>query len=150
MLPGALLMLFSDKIVGICISFMSTYIDSRYSMYVGMAEKSNVINFGLRMVILFLLCFFYRRVQCEKRDKLLAASTLCYLVGAFNGSLFVRALEYVAIGNYGGLALVHRAFSGTRQSKFVANLLLYLAFMVIFIRFFFPNAEFLIDYHFFF
>ena len=86
MLPGALLMLFSDKIVGICISFMSTYIDSRYSMYVGMAEKSNVINFGLRMVILFLLCFFYRRVQCEKRDKLLAASTLCYLVGAFNGS----------------------------------------------------------------
>lgn len=92
----------------------------------------------------------YRRVQCEKRDKLLAASTLCYLVGAFNGSLFVRALEYVAIGNYGGLALVHRAFSGTRQSKFVANLLLYLAFMVIFIRFFFTNAEFLIDYHFFF
>lgn len=150
LLPGALLMLFSDKIVGICISFMSTYIDSRYSMYVGMAEKSNVINFGLRMVILFLLCFFYRRVQCEKRDKLLAASTLCYLVGAFNGSLFVRALEYVAIGNYGGLALVHRAFSGTRQSKFVANLLLYLAFMVIFIRFFFTNAEFLIDYHFFF
>lgn len=147
LLPGALLMLFSDKIVGICISFMSTYIDSRYSMYVGMAEKSNVINFGLRMVILFLLCFFYRRVQCEKRDKLLAASTLCYLVGAFNGSLFVRALEYVAIGNYGGLALVHRAFSGTRQSKFVANLLLYLAFMVIFIRFFFTNAEFLIDYH---
>ena len=40
LLPGALLMLFSDKIVGICISFMSTYIDSRYSMYVGMAEKS--------------------------------------------------------------------------------------------------------------
>lgn len=46
LLPGALLMLFSDKIVGICISFMSTYIDSRYSMYVGMAEKAMSSTLG--------------------------------------------------------------------------------------------------------
>ena len=37
-----------------------------------------------------------------------------------------------------------------KEKSVLANLLLYLAFMVIFIRFFFTNAEFLIDYHFFF
>lgn len=132
--------------IPVILRFMATHIDTRYAMYIGTIETSNVINFLLRLVIMCFFYLMYDRVSAPKKERMMHMSILCYLVGSINLSLAVRLLEYLAIGNYYGLAVVLPATKG-KNRKVMAGIYL-IGSVTIFVRYLYVNAPWLVNFSF--
>ena len=99
-------------LIPLILRFMASHIDNRYSMYIGRGGSSNIVNYFLRLIILI---WFYKNLNYIKnpnKDKFIRIIALCFLVGSVNHALAVRMLEYLAIGNYYGIATSLSMFNG--------------------------------------
>ena len=145
---GTFVFVLGDRLVSNVISWMMLFVDDRYEMYSGNTDKSNAIYFVLRGLILILMLVQFKRLPEKNRKRMLDSSALCFFLGSINHALAVRMIEYFMIGNYYGLGLCVNAFS--KRSINVVRLIVYLALMMVFVRFFFVNGSYLQDYAFFF
>lgn len=128
------------------LNFMAEKIDDRYSLYTNSMEVSNVFNFALRFVILVLFYCEYNKCDGLKKEEMIRINSLCFVIGSVNHSLAVRMLEYLAIGNYYGVTVI--LDSENNKRKRIYRIVIFGIFFVIFCRFFFVNATYLVNYRF--
>lgn len=145
---GMVMYFFGEKLIQPLINIMVTYVDDRYAMYIDSSRGSNLINFIFRGAMLILIWYQYKKLPPENRKKTLDASAICFMIGSVGHELAVRMLEYFMVSNYYGLGLSINAF--TPRGRNIARILVYLAMMTIFVRFFYVNGTMFRPYYFFF
>lgn len=123
------------------INLLANYSGEKYSSYLGQSGF-NYINYTIRIVYLLVIYFLERS---EKNYELYLNSTaISVLLGAINSTAGVRAVEFFAVGYYGGMGVIQKNLN--MDSQRILAPILYLVYIALLLQYIFVNNPALIDY----
>lgn len=135
MIISLILIMFSEHIFNAIISFVSMWTGGKYNKYIinESNESFNIINYLLRWFFVLFYFNYYNVINIKNKDTIFYLGLCAALVGSINNGIVIRIVEYYMISIYVIISTSHQAFKGI--GKVLYLLLIYLAFIVILIRF---------------
>lgn len=108
----------------------------KFANYVLISEDTrgfNVINYLLRWFFVIIFYVNYEKIKSPHKKTLLNASFIVIMLGSINVGFVGRVVLYYMISIYAMIPIIHQALK--REKKFIYLMGIYMAFIIILIRF---------------
>lgn len=101
----------SSFIVSSFFPYLVGFVDDRYADYsISNVGNGNIINYGVRFLVYYILVFHYEREDYPYKDLVRDCMFMVLMIGSVNFSSANRLYEYYAIGMYIGFAVIPKYY----------------------------------------